>query len=554
MSTAVTSVALSRIVWSKTNPRHDFGNLKELAASIKDRGLLQPIVVRKHPENGNRLEGIIGERRFRAAKLAGLEHIDAIIREMEDREVRESQHIENLQREDVSELDKAESYKALMKLDPKAYTVDGLAEKFRVSRRSIYVTLQLLKLDDSVKTLLREGAVTHSHAILLAPLTTTLQANVAKAITQRRKQEKDYVPTVRELKRQIDQDVLRNLKTATFPTADATLPRFDGKGACLGCPYNTTTDPEAYPDAPKETCMNPRCFSGKVAAQIERTALAMEKEAKEKGTKVLRVLAYGQDERGYRQGDNEERAALVKKGVLAPDAYREVKHNAKGAVQAIVIGGEGRGTTKWVTTQPEGKVDARGRHVPSKAEKAKRQAENLEQRTLALAKRKFLDAVRTKTKFSPGVLRALVQYAIERSYDTAGVVKGLGWIDEDGKPFSKYGKGNDLDKRLAKMSKVDELAGVGLFALAYTERPYEATHGANYAEHSRLAATLAKVELPTFLAAAKAEMKATAKAKATKQPKAKAAAKKPARRAAARKTQTSARKHSAVKTKGRKVA
>src|SRR3989338_3138774 len=104
----ISNISLEKIVPSKTNPRKNFddGQMKDLTESIKQRGILQPILVRPIGENGNRMfEIIAGERRFRAAKSAGLTEIPAIQKELSDSEVMEEQVIENLQRSDLHPLE-----------------------------------------------------------------------------------------------------------------------------------------------------------------------------------------------------------------------------------------------------------------------------------------------------------------------------------------------------------------------------------------------------------------------------------------------------------------
>src|SRR5690349_14605367 len=110
-------IALDKIVPSKTNPRKQWveNGLKELSESIKASGVLQPILLR--PLNGSgKFEIIAGERRFRAAKLAELPELPAIVRKMGDQEAMELQIVENLQREDVHPLDEANGYRALLDL------------------------------------------------------------------------------------------------------------------------------------------------------------------------------------------------------------------------------------------------------------------------------------------------------------------------------------------------------------------------------------------------------------------------------------------------------
>ena len=136
----VCEVSLDKIQESKTNPRSHFdeGALAELAANIKEHGVLQAVLLRPRPNGTSEsYELVVGSRRYRASKLAGRETIPATIRELTDTQVVEIQLVENLLREGVHELDEANGYAALQKLNPSAYTVETIALK--VSRSPAYV-------------------------------------------------------------------------------------------------------------------------------------------------------------------------------------------------------------------------------------------------------------------------------------------------------------------------------------------------------------------------------------------------------------------------------
>src|SRR5260221_14711690 len=136
----IREIPLATICESKTNPRSHFDEsaMAELAANIKQHGVLQPALLRPHPngESGT-YELVVGSRRFRASKLARRETIPATIRELTDTQVVELQLVENLLREDVHELDEASGYASLQQLNPNNYTVETIALK--VSRSPAYV-------------------------------------------------------------------------------------------------------------------------------------------------------------------------------------------------------------------------------------------------------------------------------------------------------------------------------------------------------------------------------------------------------------------------------
>lgn len=145
-------------------PRHNFDDaqLQALSDSIRQNGILQPILVRRHPQTPNAYEIVAGERRWRAAQLAQLHEVPIVIRELGDREALELALVENVQRQDLSPLEEAEGYRRL--LDEFGNTQEDLAKRVGKSRSHIANTLRLLNLPDSVKALLEEGKLTAGHA------------------------------------------------------------------------------------------------------------------------------------------------------------------------------------------------------------------------------------------------------------------------------------------------------------------------------------------------------------------------------------------------------
>lgn len=144
----------------------EFNGLQDLAASMRQSGVLQPVVVRRHGE-GYQL--IVGERRCRAAKLAGLEAIPAIVRDATDAECLELALIENLLREDLNPMEEAEAYQRL--LAEFGWTQEELARRVGKDRASIANCLRLLKLPEAIQNDLRTGRLTMGHARALLSLT-----------------------------------------------------------------------------------------------------------------------------------------------------------------------------------------------------------------------------------------------------------------------------------------------------------------------------------------------------------------------------------------------
>jgi ParB family chromosome partitioning protein len=156
-------VGIDQIRAGRLNPRKDFraDELAELTESIRQKGLVQPILVR--PESGGRgYEIVAGERRWRAAQKAGLHRVPVIVRELVDQEVLELAIIENVQRSDLNAIEEATGYNEL--IERYSYTQEALAEVIGKSRSHVANTLRLLKLPERVRSLVEEGNITAGHA------------------------------------------------------------------------------------------------------------------------------------------------------------------------------------------------------------------------------------------------------------------------------------------------------------------------------------------------------------------------------------------------------
>ncbi len=136
--------------------------LEELAASIRQRGVLQPILVRPYPGKTGEYQIVAGERRWRAAQRAGLMALPALVRELGDQETLELALIENLQRADLNALEEAAAFASLMVLS--GGTQDELAQAVGKSRSHVANTLRLLQLPDDVQALVRDGRLSAGHA------------------------------------------------------------------------------------------------------------------------------------------------------------------------------------------------------------------------------------------------------------------------------------------------------------------------------------------------------------------------------------------------------
>src|SRR5216683_635015 len=161
-------LAIDSIIANANQPRKAFDNaaLHELSESLKRTGVLQPIVVRRY---GQQFQIVVGERRWRAAQMAGLTHIPAVVREATDAQTLELALVENLLREDLNPMEEAEAYQRL--LTEFAWTQEELGQRVGKDRSSVANCLRLLKLPELIQADLRAGRLTMGHARALLSLT-----------------------------------------------------------------------------------------------------------------------------------------------------------------------------------------------------------------------------------------------------------------------------------------------------------------------------------------------------------------------------------------------
>jgi ParB family chromosome partitioning protein len=179
-------VPLDRIDPSPLQPRRAFpeDSLKELADSIRASGVVQPILLRRSALAEARYQLVVGERRWRAARAAGLESIPAIIRELNDQDALELALTENLLRQDLNPLEVARAYQAL--LEKYHLSHEQVAERLGLNRSSVTNTLRLLRLPAAVQEMLSNDEITYGHArALLGVDSEAAQAQLASMIAQR---------------------------------------------------------------------------------------------------------------------------------------------------------------------------------------------------------------------------------------------------------------------------------------------------------------------------------------------------------------------------------
>ncbi|CAN7526215.1 ParB/RepB/Spo0J family partition protein [Acidovorax sp. LjRoot74] len=295
-------VEVALIEESLTNPRKTFDatKLQELADSIKASGVHQPILLRPLPGTrlaetfGFRRQGaplpayelVAGARRLRACRLAKVAEVPAMIRELTDDQALEIQLIENLQRVDMSELEEAEGYRALM--EHSHLTVEQVAEKIgkgdskSKGKSYVYARLKLLDLFPEATQALRDGAIDASRALRIARIPDAKLQAKALAEASRKGYRGDPAMGVREFEGWLQQNVMLRLDSAPFNiTAIELVP---AAGSCKDCPKRTGANPDLFADVNSpDLCTDPACYHGKEAAHS--TALRAQAEAK--GMRVI---------------------------------------------------------------------------------------------------------------------------------------------------------------------------------------------------------------------------------------------------------------------------
>jgi ParB/RepB/Spo0J family partition protein len=278
---------IAKLVESPSNHRRkSWGNLDELAESIKAKGVLVPICVRPAPAGlvEGAFEIVYGHRRFRAATKAGLPAMPAIVRELTDVEVIEAQVIENLQRTDVHPLEEAEGYEQLLASKDRPYTVDDIAAKVGKSKAYVYARMKLLDLTKESREAFYEGKLTPSTALYLARIPAELQAKALKALTPEWREEDEGPMSAREASEILQNDFMCRLRDAPFKLADADL--LPSAGPCTTCPRRSGAQPDLF-DASEgigaDVCTDPKCFAVKKAAAWTKRST----EAEAAGRKVL---------------------------------------------------------------------------------------------------------------------------------------------------------------------------------------------------------------------------------------------------------------------------
>jgi ParB family chromosome partitioning protein len=377
--TGLQTIPLASIIPNVNNPRKHFDQaaLKELAKSIESHGVRQPILVRPDLFEPTNYELIVGERRWRASKLAGKKDIPAIVDVLSDREALEVMVIENQQRQDVSPLEEARGYQALMNLDADngtaAHTVESIAAKVGKSVGYVYARLKLIALIPAAAEALEHNHITPGHAVLIARLQPLDQVKALGkclnwpfdskvAFEPQNGKFADLFPKFvspsalsllpeKALREWIQDNVNLRLKDAPWDLAHEFL--IPDAGSCAKCPKRSGSNPALFAELTvkgEDTCFDPACFKQKREAFVQLQIDADKRKAREaaKGGTIenpdpkhepLRQLS---EQAGYSKPKPDQR--VLKAGQWLPAK----KGECDSVEQGLIVRGEHAGEKKLV--------------------------------------------------------------------------------------------------------------------------------------------------------------------------------------------------------------
>lgn len=499
-------IPLAHIIPSTTNPRRQFDaeSITSLAESIRQHGILQPILVRPSEvtsESGARFEIVAGERRYRAARLAERSEIPARVEAMSDEVALQLQIIENLQREDVHPLDEAQGFKHLQEVA--RLELSDIAQRVACDARYVTRRLALTNLIEEAQADFRKDLITLAHALEICRLSPEIQEEALAACYERTsvwnqtEQTYSYAPDkerparhVRHLQEWLLQNVHLNLHKAPFKLDDTRL-RADGL-ACVGCPQRTGFNRGLFDDIKNgDTCLNPLCFKAKIQTlvQIRKTEL----DAK-RATPAAFISPY-YDTR------------VEGKEVLTRPQYQLIEKKSdrcQHAEQAVYADGETVGQVKWICRAPTCK-DHRGRvrdtyagttsntggqSDTSPESRSKRKQELFDIRVDEIVRKRVMaEAIKTyKFPFERAHLNEVAKEFFRRipSDDQRTILEVFGWNEKEATTLRM-----NNDKILSELAKLDNKR-LAQFVMLCSFAHFGANHYKNHQVSQQQVAQLSK--------------------------------------------------------------
>ena len=274
----VNEIKLSEIATSALNPRKTFDEteLKELAQSIEANGLIQPVTVRKiNGKDGKKYEIVCGERRFRAVTLLGKATIQAVVKDLDDKQAFACMVIENLQRKDIDPMEEAQALKYLY--NKGAVSVKEIAKMLGKSQSFVVNRIQLNNIIPEFVAFLREGVLNLVHLQIISNLRKDQQKMLLELRFQPSHIERweTKTPKVETLKAWIDESVMGLLSSAHFNPDDetyVTCKETTGCLSCKGCKFCTATFPTRFKETDNPRCMNIELYRLKNQEAVLRKA------------------------------------------------------------------------------------------------------------------------------------------------------------------------------------------------------------------------------------------------------------------------------------------
>lgn len=314
---------------SATNPRgSEFENkaFDDLVASVKEKGVLVPLIVRTKQKGDKVFEVIAGNRRFRAAKIVGLEELPARIENYDDNEAREVQIIENLQREDVHPIEEGQAYRQLV--EKSKLTVADIAQRVGKSESYVRYRLFLTNLNAKATTAFRKGKITDGHAVLIAKLSENDQTEALKYCVDGW----NNTTTVSDLKQWIERKFYNQLANQPWLNDKEAN---EAVGPCKECEPNRNS---LFGTVKDGACTDSKCWSRKMAKYVEYKI--------SQNPELVRV--------------SKEYGSTESKDVLNRNNYEMLstkkKKQCEGAKQGIVAEGQDRGTIVYICADPKCKT------------------------------------------------------------------------------------------------------------------------------------------------------------------------------------------------------
>jgi ParB family chromosome partitioning protein len=360
MSSAMTNeyrnLPVAQLQESATNPRRRFDEraLEELAASFTTQGVLQPLLVRA--ADGGNYEVIAGARRFRAAKLAGLNEVPVRVVELSDGAVRESQLTENLLREDVHPYEEALALAGLLHLEGAHYDIASIASRLGKSAAYVTTRIRLTELVPSVAEAFLADQIGVGHALEIAKLPHSQQEKAFEAAFRtvwNGGRETRLLLALRDLTAWIEQNILLSLDSVPFDKSDGTLA--PEAGSCVECPKRTGFNVLLFGEmSQRDQCSDALCFNDKLSRFVQ-------KQIAEKPKLVQITTAYGTRGDGAVLSRNRYIALNLAKSAKAKQPLSPYQKPCKHMAEAIMVDGAERGHSVKVCAEPTCVVHFPGR-------------------------------------------------------------------------------------------------------------------------------------------------------------------------------------------------